>query len=209
MTAGIVAQLQGELALKSLPVRDPRLGFKPCPPWPWLAPADLSVPGPHVAVDGERDLRTPAEARGEPSAESFEQRELRAIADRVTGGVRPHRQVEAQDAEPGTKLWNVEAQDLPSFEPAQLRVRRPRGGRARAQAQARGGPSLAVLAAKAPKRIARAASSSISWSFTSGHSRAAWRWTLHRRLTARYARHTNGRSGGSRRGSNVAAGGDR
>jgi hypothetical protein len=100
VTAGIVAEFQGKLSLKSLSVGDPHFGLHARAPRTWVSSSNLGVPGPQVAFERQRDFGMPAETRSDPRPEALEQRELGAIADRVTRGVGAERQVESQDGEP-------------------------------------------------------------------------------------------------------------
>jgi hypothetical protein len=171
VTAGIVAQLQGELSLESLTIRNPGFRLDSRAPRPRIAPADLGVPGAQVAFDRKRNLASPAEARRKPYAKPFEERELGPIANRVADRERAQRQVEPQNGKPGAELRHTQAFHLAAFEPPDPWVGRTRRASARAKAQARGDSGFAVFATQAPKRIARAPSAAIRWTLTGRHSR--------------------------------------
>jgi hypothetical protein len=179
VTAGIVAQLQGELPLERLTVRDASLGLDPGAPRPRIAPADLGVPSAQVTLDREWGLGAPPKARVEAHSEAFEQGQLSPIPDRVAGGIRADREVESEHGKPGANVGNVKSLDVTTLEAQQLGVGGAGGSRTRSQAQPRGGPRLAVLSTKPPEGIARPSSASVRWSFSGSHSGTGWQCALH------------------------------
>ena len=96
MTTRVVVRLQVEPPLERLPVEDLRFSLDPCAPRLWGAAADLSIPGPEVADDAKRDLRSPSERGIKPRSQPLEQGQLRTIPDRIARRIRANCKLEAQ-----------------------------------------------------------------------------------------------------------------
>ena len=145
MTVGVVAELQGELALECLTVADPRLRLDPGAPRSRVAATDFRVPGSEVAFERKRNLGAPSKRWMEARPKAFEQGELRPIPDRVAGRVRLYREVHAHDGTPRPKLRDRDAIQLAALEAQQLSMRGTRHRSAVAQAQTRSDSCQVVL----------------------------------------------------------------
>jgi hypothetical protein len=97
MTNWIVADLQLEASLQGLAVRNVRFGLDSDPPSLPRGARHLRVPCPQIAPDWQRDLRPPTQRWMKSGPEPLEQRQVRPIPDRITGGIRADAQVQPND----------------------------------------------------------------------------------------------------------------
>ena len=197
MTVGVVAELQGELALQRLPIADPRLGFDARAPRLGEPAANLRVPRSEVVLDRERHLGAPTEGRVKARPEPLEQRQLGAIPDRVAGWVDLDREVQAQDGKPSAQVGERDTIDLTALEPPQL-TSGAAGRRSRdAEAQARGNTGITVLRAEPMHACPKPAPTPIVTSFASCHGYEASDSPLIRRFTGVLSRHAGQGTNGS------------
>lgn len=171
MTVGVVAELQGKLALERLPIADPRLSLDPRAPRPRFATADVGVPRAEVVFDGKWHLGAPAKGRVEPPAKSLQQGELRPVADRVAGWVGPEAEIEPKDGEPRAHILDRYAMKRPVLETQQLLVRSARGIRAVPKGEAGRDSGDPVLLAGANEGEARPAPAAVRGSISRSHVR--------------------------------------
>jgi len=183
VTVRIVAVLQGQASLEGLAVREFGLGLDPGTPRGWFRTADVGVPGPEIALDWQRNLRPPAQARMEALSKAFEQRQLRSVPDRITSGVGPQAEIESEDRAPRPDVGDAHPIELASLETPQLAM----GGTGRrtsiAQAESGGHPGVAMLLTEASDRIPGPASAAISRPFSRSHGAEECVIGLHRRST--------------------------
>jgi hypothetical protein len=191
VTAGIVAELQGQAPLEGLAVRDPRLGFDSGAPALRLPAADLRVPRSKVARERKRHLRPPADAWMEPRPESLQKRELCPVPNRIASRVRTEAEIQPHDRAPSAHVGDGDPLKLAMFEAPELAVGSTRRSGRLAQAQPGRDSGLAMLLAETTKRISRSASTTISWAFSRSHRAEGCTVRLHRRSTG-----TPGRIGG-------------
>ena len=109
-----VAALQPELALQRLSIADARLSLDP--------DADVGEPQeriPRSLVTGDRegDLGAPAGPPSESRPEPFEQGQMRAVAKRVTTGIRAHAEVETHHLRGTVQVEERQVRRFAALEP--------------------------------------------------------------------------------------------
>src|SRR4029079_7745026 len=171
VTIGVVAELQGELALERLAVGDARLRLDPCPPRPRVSTADLGVPGPEVLLDREGNFRSPTQGRMEADAKSLEQRELGAVPDRIAGRVGPDREVETEHRKPCADVLEHHPSERPVLESEQLLVGAAARTCASPEAEAARNATHSMLLAGTNHRRAKTTSTTVARPFTGSHER--------------------------------------
>jgi hypothetical protein len=169
VTAGVVAEFQGELAFERLPICKARLCLDAGAPSRGRPGSDLCVPRTQIALDGERDLRVPAKRGVETPPQSLQQRELRSVADRVACRVRPNRQIKAHDGTPCPKLGERHAIQSAALEAQQLLVRSTRHVGAVPQTQTRSHPCQTMLFARPDDVPSGSTATSIGTSIVRSH----------------------------------------
>jgi len=183
VTVRIVAVLQGQASLEGLAVREFGLGLDPGTPRGWVCTADVRVPGPEVSLDGQWNLRPPAQGCMQALPKAFEQRQLRPVTDRVAGRVSTKTEIQPNDRAPRPDVGDAHPIELASLETPQLAM----GGTGRstsiAQAESGGHPGVAMLLTEASDRIPGPASAAIFRPFSRSHGAEECVVGLHRRST--------------------------
>lgn len=169
MTAGIVAELERQLPLECLRIRDPRLRLDTAAPPSRSRAADLRVPRPQVAVNRERYLRAPAKARVEDGSQSFEQSLRGRIPERVAARIGSERKIQSDYGAPRANVADVYDLELATFEPPEFGIGRSRRIRARSQTQPTGDSRLPVLAPETAAGLSGSAPTAIARSIPRSH----------------------------------------
>jgi hypothetical protein len=173
VSVGIVAQLQGEASLERLSIGDVRLGFDACSPSARPLAHDLRIPRPQVALDRQRHLGSPAERRVEAYPETFEERQLRPIPNRIAGRIGADREVEADHGTVGCHELQRSILGGGSLESADLGMRDADRLGYVSLAEPSTNSSLPRIERHPMKQLAAASPSSIRGPFTRRH-RHGW-----------------------------------
>ena len=174
MTARIVAELERELPLERLRIRDPRLCLDPAAPWVWQGATNLRIPRPQIPVERERNFRAPAKARVELRSHPLQQSLRAGIPQLVPGRVCTQPEVESDDGAVRAEERDIR-HELPALEPTDPRVRAAKGAPELSLAETRRDPSRPTVLDDAAEGDATSSPASIGAPFLTRHRR---RWSL-------------------------------
>jgi hypothetical protein len=161
-----VTLLERQTPLERLQIVEHRLGLDRDPP---AEPADQGVARSEIALDRERDLRRPAEARMEANPKPLEKPDLSGVAHRVAGRVGPEPNVHADNRTDGSKVRMAQAAGAPMLELPELDVVDARRRSDDTQAQPRPDATAAKVGSERPKIVGCPSPASIRRAFASGH----------------------------------------
>ena len=120
---------------------------------------------------GSGTFGRPAQARVQPSAETFKQGKLSSVSEGIARRVAAQAKVQTHDRTPCVEVGDRDPIELAALEAQKLLVRRPGRLSCIPQAQPRAPSSEPVLAAQPAHRIARASPATIARPFSRSHVR--------------------------------------